>query len=77
VGALAVVVGVMTVGWLVVRDTSAKDRFIEKDGAAMREMHSDARKLPAPQRIPSDQLSSLDAPVLAIMAGESVMHDAT
>ena len=32
-------------------------------------------KLPAPQRIPVDQLSNLDVPVLTIMAGDSVMHD--
>jgi pimeloyl-ACP methyl ester carboxylesterase len=40
-------------------------------------MQTYAMKLPAPQRIPAEQLSSLDVPVLAIMAGESVMHDAT
>jgi pimeloyl-ACP methyl ester carboxylesterase len=33
-------------------------------------------KLSPPQRIPTDRLAKLDVPVLAIMAGDSVMHDA-
>ncbi|WP_020524051.1 alpha/beta fold hydrolase [Catelliglobosispora koreensis] len=32
-------------------------------------------KLPAPTRLSSEQLASLQMPVLAIMAGKSVMHD--
>ncbi|WP_235912133.1 alpha/beta fold hydrolase [Ruania zhangjianzhongii] len=32
-------------------------------------------KLPQPERISPDQLSTLDIPVLALIAGESVMHD--
>lgn len=32
-------------------------------------------KLPQPERISPDQLSSLDMPVLAFIAGQSVMHD--
>jgi len=38
-------------------------------------MQSYALKLSSPQRIPTDRLSDLDLPVLAIMAGDSVMHD--
>lgn len=34
-----------------------------------------ALKLPAPTRIEEEQLARLDMPVLAIIAGESVMHD--
>ena len=32
-------------------------------------------RLPQPERIPEERLASLDAPVLAIIAGASVMHD--
>lgn len=35
-----------------------------------------ALKLPQPTRITEEQLSTLEMPVLAIIAGESVMHDA-
>lgn len=34
-----------------------------------------ALKLPQPTRISEDELSSIELPVLAIIAGESVMHD--
>ncbi|MBB4933769.1 pimeloyl-ACP methyl ester carboxylesterase [Lipingzhangella halophila] len=34
-----------------------------------------ALKLPAPQRFSAEQLATVDLPVLAIIAGESVMHD--
>ena len=33
-------------------------------------------QLPPPSRIPEERLTSLDMPVLAIIAGESVIHDA-
>jgi pimeloyl-ACP methyl ester carboxylesterase len=39
-------------------------------------MQSYALKLPAPHRIPAERLAKLDLPVLVIMAGDSVMHDA-
>lgn len=35
-----------------------------------------ALKLPQPTRLTEEQLSTLEMPVLAIIAGESVMHDA-
>ncbi len=59
-----------TAGGAPVRDVPVAD-MIEAG------MQTYVMKLPAPQRIPAEQLSSLDVPVLAIMAGESVMHDAT
>jgi pimeloyl-ACP methyl ester carboxylesterase len=34
-----------------------------------------ARKLPQPTRITEDRLTGLDLPILAILAGRSVMHD--
>lgn len=40
-------------------------------------MQAYAMKLPAPQRIADSALTSLDIPVLAVLAGRSRMHDAT
>lgn len=39
-------------------------------------MQGYAMRLPQPSRVPEDALEELDVPVLAILAGESVMHDA-
>lgn len=38
-------------------------------------MQTYALKLPPPTRIPEEQLTDLEPPVLAFIAGESVMHD--
>ncbi|KZF03461.1 MAG: alpha/beta hydrolase [Rhodococcus sp. (in: high G+C Gram-positive bacteria)] len=39
-------------------------------------MHAYSLKLPQPTRISEDRLAALDVPVLAVIAGRSVMHDA-
>ncbi|MFW5417705.1 alpha/beta hydrolase [Nocardiopsis sp. CNT-189] len=38
-------------------------------------MRNYALRLPAPSRFPAERIAAVDLPVLAIIAGESVMHD--